>query len=300
MYSFYSYDYLGIRGVGYMLLMPGLGGYILLVAANVIGGLLGIGMLLRYTEDTISSNEDDPGLERKFDVARTGASVFVHGIKNQLLANRVLYKRIRAELDKPEPDMDRLRESAERLNEINDTLIARSEELYRTVKSKSVMLVPVALADVCATAADRFRKKYPDAPLELDVPEGVQVLADANYLAEALYNLLTNGWEANVSAGHVQSPVSLDGYTARIYTVLEVRDDGEGIAEDDKRKIFEPFYSSKNTNFNWGMGLYHVRTIVRSHLGTLRVENRRAGGAAFFILLPRYDGRTRREGRQLK
>ena len=169
-YSFYSYDYLGIRGVGYMLLMPGLGGYILLVAANVIGGLLGIGMLLRYTEDTISSNEDDPGLERKFDVARTGASVFVHGIKNQLLANRVLYKRIRAELDKPEPDMDRLRESAERLNEINDTLIARSEELYRTVKSKSVMLVPVALADVCATAADRFRKKYPDAPLELDVP----------------------------------------------------------------------------------------------------------------------------------
>lgn len=299
-YSFYSYDYLGIRGVGYMLLMPGLGGYILLVAANVIGGLLGIGMLLRYTEDTISSNEDDPGLERKFDVARTGASVFVHGIKNQLLANRVLYKRIRAELDKPEPDMDRLRESAERLNEINDTLIARSEELYRTVKSKSVMLVPVALADVCATAADRFRKKYPDAPLELDVPEGVQVLADANYLAEALYNLLTNGWEANVSAGHVQSPVSLIGYTVRLYTVLEVRDDGEGIAEDDKRKIFEPFYSSKNTNFNWGMGLYHVRTIVRSHLGTLRVENRRAGGAAFFILLPRYDGRTRREGRQLK
>ena len=196
--------------------------------------------------------------------------------------------------------MDRLRESAERLNEINDTLIARSEELYRTVKSKSVMLVPVALADVCATAADRFCKKYPDAPLELDVPEGVQVLADANYLAEALYNLLTNGWESNVSAGHVQSPVSLIGYTVRLYTVLEVRDDGEGIAEDDKRKIFEPFYSSKNTNFNWGMGLYHVRTIVRSHLGTLRVENRRAGGAAFFILLPRYDGRTRREGRQLK
>src|SRR5699024_10882997 len=122
---------------------------------------------------------------------------------------------------------------------------------------------------------------------ELDVPEGVQVLADANYLAEALYNLLTNGWEANVSAGHVQSPVSLIGYTVRLYTVLEVRDDGEGIAEDDKRKIFEPFYPSKNTNFNWGMGLYHVRTIVRSHLGTLRVENRRAGGVAFFIQIGR-------------
>ena len=49
MYDFYSYDYIGIRGVGYMLLMPGLAGYIALVVINVLGGLLGIGMLLRYT-----------------------------------------------------------------------------------------------------------------------------------------------------------------------------------------------------------------------------------------------------------
>ena len=299
-YSFYSYDYLGIRGVGYMLLMPGLTGYIILVVINILGGLLGIGMLLRYTEDTISNNHEDPGLERKFDVARTGASVFVHGIKNQLLANRVLYKRIRAELDKPEPDIEKLRESAERLNEINDTLIARSEELYRTVKSKSVMLVPVMLSDVCSVAVDRFRKKYPDAKLEVELPDGVQILADENYFAEALYNLMTNAWESNVSAGHDQSPVSLVGYMVRLYTVVEVRDNGTGIDEKDQKQIFEPFYSSKNTNFNWGMGLYHVRTIVRSHLGTLRVENRREGGASFFILLPRYDGRTRREGKHGK
>ena len=299
-YNFYSYDYLGIRGVGYMLLMPGLPGYIALVAVNVLGGLLGIGMLLRYTEDTLSDDRDDPGLERKFDVARTGASVFVHGIKNQLLANRVLYTRMRAELEKPEPDLEKLRESTERLSEINDTLISRSEELYRTVKSKSVMLVPVPLEQVCSLAEDRFRKKYPEAPLVTDMAEAVQVLADENYLAEALYNLMTNAWEANVAAGHESEAVELRAYNIRLYTVLEVRDHGKGIAEEDKRKIFEPFYSSKNTNFNWGMGLYHVRTIVRSHLGTLRVENRRDGGAVFFVLLPRYDGRTRREGKHGK
>ena len=296
-YSFYSYDYVGIRGIGYMLLMPGLGFFIALVAVNVLGGLLGIGMLLRYTEDALSPGREDAGLESKFDVARTGASVFVHGIKNQLLANRVLYKRIRAELDRPEPDMARLRESVERLNEINDNLVSRSEELYRTVKSKSVMLVPVQLEDVCATAVDRFFKKYPEAKLAQSCPKAVQVLADANYLAEALYNLLTNAWEANADAGRTDSCVELSCYNVRLYTVMEVRDRGRGIDKEDKRRIFEPFYSSKNTNFNWGMGLYHVRTIVRSHLGTLRVENRRDGGAAFFILLPRYDGSTRREVR---
>ena len=296
-YSFYSYDYIGIRGVGYMLLMPGLRTFILLVAVNVVGGVLGIGMLLRYTEDTLSPDREDAGLERKFDVARTGASVFVHGIKNQLLANRVLYKRIRAELDRPEPDMERLRSSVERLSEINDNLVSRSEELYRTVKSKSVLLVPVPLRQVCDLACDRFGKKYPEALLEVSLPEGVQILADENYLAEAIYNLMTNAWEANVAAGHDKSPVELLGHVARLYTVIEVRDHGKGIDEDEKRRIFEPFYSSKNTNFNWGMGLYHVRTIVRSHLGSMRVENMREGGADFYILLPRYDGRTRREGR---
>ena len=245
-YSFYSYDYLGIRGVGYMLLMPGLGGYILLVAANVIGGLLGIGMLLRYTEDTISSNEDDPGLERKFDVARTGASVFVHGIKNQLLANRVLYKRIRAELDKPEPDMDKLRESAERLNEINDTLIARSEELYRTVKSKSVMLVPVALADVCATAADRFRKKVPGRPAGAGraggrAGAGGRQLPGGGAVQPAHQRL---GGQ-RLPPGMARAPCSLIGYTVRLYTVLEVRDDGEGIAEDTSARSSSPFIRAK-------------------------------------------------------
>ena len=258
-YSFYSYDYIGIRGIGYLLLSPNVFEYVLLVVINVLGGLLGIGMLLRYTEDTISSNQEDPGLERKFDVART-----------------------------------------DRLSEINDTLIARSEELYRTVKSKSVMLVPVTLENVCSIAVDRFSKKYPEALLEISMPDGVEVLADTNYLAEAVYNLLTNAWEANVAAGHGDSNVSLLGYVARLYTVIEVRDNGTGIDAQDRKQIFEPFYSNKNTNFNWGMGLYHVRTIVRSHLGTLRVENRKGGGAAFFILLPRYDGRTRREGKHRK
>ncbi len=296
-YSFYSYDYLGIRGVGYLLLQPGLGTYVVLVAVNVAGGFLGIAMLLRYTEDTLSTGREDPGLERKFDVARTGASVFVHGIKNQLLANRVLYKRINAELDKPEPDLQRLRENVERLSEINDNLVSRSEELYRTVKSKSVMLVPVRLEEVCSLARERFLRKYPEAVFSCSVPEGVLVLADANYLAEALYNLLTNAYEANVSAGRERSPVELAAYVVRLYTVIEVRDSGSGIDVKELKHIFEPFYSSKNTNFNWGMGLYHVRTIVRSHLGSLRVENRKEGGAVFFILLPRFDGRTRREGR---
>ena len=80
-------------------------------------------------------------------------------------------------------------------------------------------------------------------------------------MSEALYNLLTNAWEANGDAGHGDRPIRLSSSRERLYVVLEVRDEGCGMTKAEQKKIFEPFYSSKNSNTSWGMGLYHVRTI---------------------------------------
>lgn len=287
-YRFYSYDYLWIRGAGYLQYTLSVGGYVLLTLGNVVCGALALASLLMYTQDTLAAGQQETGLERRFDVARTGASVFVHSIKNQLLANRVLYKRIRGELGREEPDLDKLRQYVDSLGQNNEQLIVRADELYRTVKSKSVRLFPITLGQLGEVAVDRFAKKHPEGLVECRLDRDVQVLADENYLSEALYNLLANAWEANVEAGHSDRPVLLVCHQERFYTILEVRDQGPGISPAARKHIFEPFYSSKNTNFNWGMGLYHTRTIVRSHLGSLRVENNPGGGASFLVVLPRY------------
>ena len=112
-------------------------------------------------------------------------------------------------------------------------------------------------------------------------------MADLNYLGEAVYNLMTNAWEAQVEAGRTDRPIRLISRQERLYTVLEVRDEGVGIARSEQRKIFEPFYSSKNSNYSWGMGLYHARMIVKAHLGQLRVESTPGRGTSFFVMLPR-------------
>ena len=297
-YRFYSYDYIWIRGVGYLQHELSIRGYFVLVVVNVICGVLGLGSLLRYTRDSFASDRNDVALERKFDIARTGASVFVHSIKNQLLANRVLHKRIRAELEQEAPDLERVRGWADSLCENNEQLISRSEELYRTVKAKSVRLVPTSLERLAELSASRFLRKYPEGRLLVEVEPHTQVLADENYLSEAIYNLLTNGWESNLLAGNPNCAVSLYSHMERLYTVLEVRDHGTGIPRAALKHIFEPFYSSKNSNYNWGMGLYHVQAIVRSHLGSLRVENHAGDGASFYLLLPRYDQRNAERRRQ--
>ena len=287
-YRFYSYDYVWNKGIGYLQYAPTVSGYVLIVVVNVICAVLGLASILRYTQGTFVNDRDEVVMERKFDIARTGASVFVHSIKNQLLANRVLEKRLYQELDKPEPDIAKLREGVEALHDANEMLITRSEELYRTVKSKRVQLVDVPLVQLAAATCERFYKKYPEGRVEVHVSEHTEVLADLNYLSEALYNLMINGWEANLAANREDSPVCLISHEERLWTVLEVKDNGTGIPHAEQKKIFEPFYSSKNSNTNWGMGLYHVRTIVRSHLGSLRIESEPGAGTSFFVLLPKY------------
>jgi hypothetical protein len=279
-YRFYSYDYIWNTGLGYLQYAPTIGGYITLVVVNVICGGLCLASILRYTRDSYTDSRDDVVMERKFDVARSGASVFVHSIKNQLLANRVLEKHIYAELDKPAPDLAYVRTCVDQLHGSNELLIDRSEELYRTVKSKRSSVVPVSLETLWSTTRNRLQKKYPDGLFTVDLSPETQVLADVSYLSEALYNLLTNAWEANLEAGRGSKPVLLQSHRERLYTVLEVRDEGPGILKRDMKKIFEPFYSSKNSNYSWGMGLYHVgpssrrtweRTGGKSNLGGARL-----------------------------
>lgn len=222
-------------------------------------------------------------LQRKFDAANMGVSVFVHSMKNQLLANRVLHKRIKSALAEPEPDLEKLRQYSAMLDETNEALLQRMEELYQSVKAKSLYLSVVPAARVAEKAAERFRHKYPEGRIEVQAPEDVKILADTVHLAEALYNLLTNGWEAIVMAGCTgpDRTVRLRIYNERLYTVIEVADQGPGILQEEQKRIFEPFYSSKNSNQNWGMGLYYVRQIVKSHLGHLRVESKKGRGRAF-------------------
>ena len=49
--------------------------------------------------------------------------------------------------------------------------------------------------------------------------------------------------------------------------IFEVSDTGEGIEQKNLSKIFEPFYSSKNSKKSWGLGLLYVEQVVRGHFG---------------------------------
>jgi signal transduction histidine kinase len=112
-----------------------------------------------------------------------------------------------------------------------------------------------------------------------DVPP---IRADAEFLRSVFNNLFINATHAmEASGGNLHVIISPDGDFVKI----EVADTGEGISEENKTKIFEPYFSTKETGT--GLGLAIVKKVVDIHNGTIDVESKTGEGAKFTVRLPR-------------
>ena len=104
------------------------------------------------------------------------------------------------------------------------------------------------------------------------------IVGDRIQLQQIIMNLVLNALEAVATANDrrvVVRTVLLDEAWAEV----SVEDSGPGIPADKLERIFEPFYTTKDTGM--GMGLSITRTIVEYHGGQIRAENRSDGGALF-------------------
>ncbi|MBS3758556.1 MAG: HAMP domain-containing protein [Desulfobacterales bacterium] len=99
---------------------------------------------------------------------------------------------------------------------------------------------------------------------------------------QALINLLRNAAQAEETT-RVRITWELNQFHEVVFLV---EDDGPGIAEEVKPKIFEPFFSTRKNGKNTGMGLSVVHGIIQEHEGTIQLMDSELGGAGFRLVLP--------------
>ena len=124
-------------------------------------------------------------------------------------------------------------------------------------------------------AAIEFKEDVADAPMPL--------LADPELLHRALSNLVLNAIDAMPKGGTLT--LSARPHADRIE--LCVADTGEGLTPEECERLFTPYYTTKQ--HGTGLGLAIVQSVVTDHAGTISVESRASGGAAFIIMLPKAD-----------
>jgi signal transduction histidine kinase len=112
------------------------------------------------------------------------------------------------------------------------------------------------------------------------VPE---IVADPDSLHSALTNLIINGLQAmDGKGGRIE--VALSGEDNGRRARIDVIDSGRGIAPEDIAKVFEPYYSTKETGT--GLGLAIVKKAIEDHSGTITVRSKLGEGTTFTIMLP--------------
>lgn len=119
------------------------------------------------------------------------------------------------------------------------------------------------------------------------------LFCDATHLEEALRCLVANAIEAVGKEGHIC--LSYGYSAAKLQAVICVADDGCGIQPDEVKKLFEPYYTTKTTNHNLGLGLYYCWNVMSAHNGSIRVQSSPEWGSRFCLYFP-LKLRNRKEG----
>ena len=139
----------------------------------------------------------------------------------------------------------------------------------------------VDLADVVTLAVANVRDRYPATTFELDVPDAPSLIRGWEPgLRLLVANLVINAAHHGRENGTVRVALS-----APPTHVLTVDDDGDGIPEADRERIFEPFrrLEAPTERSGTGLGLALVAQQAREHSATIRVDTSPAGGARVVV-----------------
>ena len=215
------------------------------------------------------------------------ASAIAHEIRNPLNYINLTLDHLQATFA---PDDQQKREKFESLTKQLKSEVARINdritEFLNYSRPPKLQPEPLDVVELARDALRMFHVQTAETNVDArvvtqgDVPP---VLADSEALRSALTNLIINGLQAmDGSGGRIILALSPEDGGRRVR--VDVTDSGRGIAGDDISKIFEPYFSTKETGT--GLGLAIVKKAVDDHRGTITVKSKEGEGTTFTITLP--------------
>jgi two-component system, NtrC family, nitrogen regulation sensor histidine kinase NtrY len=215
---------------------------------------------------------------------REVAKRIAHEIKNpltpiQLSAQRI-YKKYRSKIGR----------DAGVFEEGTNTIIHQVNELKNLVNEFSnfarmpaVSPTPNDLNEIINSSLILFKEAHRDIHFHFFPDPDLPVFkVDRDQMKRVLINILDNAVAAVDGDGIIEIEVTYDPSLQMV--TLELRDNGCGVSDEDKSRLFEPYFSTKKAGT--GLGLAIVNTIISDHNGYIRVRDNHPKGTKFIIDLP--------------
>jgi signal transduction histidine kinase len=222
--------------------------------------------------------------EKSAVIGRLGSAI-AHEIRNPLNYINLTLDHLRSKFSPDDPDRkatfekltSQLKAEVARINEqISDFL-----NYSRPAKAN---LQPIDARRVVEDSLRLVEAQAEESHIKISVVEHEdvpKVMGDPEFLRSVFNNLFINAVQAmGTEGGSLSVRISPDNGHVR----FDVSDTGSGIPEENVAKIFEPYYSTKETGT--GLGLAIVQKIVDVHNGTIEVESKVDDGTRFIVRLP--------------
>jgi len=236
------------------------------------------GEVARLTKELEHKNRE---LARKNRLADLGqmASHVAHEVKNNLVPVSLYMSLLRRRLSDDSGSLDILAKVEAGFAALDVTVNDLLNFTAHRNPQWQTFLVGDLVEEVCEALEPQLEAQRID--LDVDVPPNTLLSADREMVRRALLNLVLNAIDVMPDGGELV----ITSYDGARGLELEVADSGPGLSEEDKRRIFEPFYTTKQNGT--GLGLAIVYHIAEAHGGTVTAVNCPEGGAAFTLKFPR-------------
>jgi two-component system nitrogen regulation sensor histidine kinase NtrY len=213
---------------------------------------------------------------------REVARRIAHEVKNPLTPITLSAQRLKRKYSKRlnEPVFD---ECTQTIIDHVDLIRNLVNEFSSFARFPSANPEPCELPPIIEETVALYREGHPNIKFEIINSSDIPPLnLDRQQIKQALINLIDNAIGAIQADGLVSFAVSHDPILKRIR--LEAADNGSGISDADKTRLFEPNFSTKKSGM--GLGLTIVSTIIADHNGVISVQDNVPRGAKFVIELP--------------
>jgi signal transduction histidine kinase/CheY-like chemotaxis protein len=232
---------------------------------------------------------------QRLEAIGTLAGGIAHDFNNLIFGIKLIAAEVLAHAD----DAAKVRESMELIDDITDRSATLTRSLLGFARRGKHRAMPVSVNDVVTSMTELLTRTLAGVELsfELEAAERGLVVGDQAQLEQVVMNLVLNARDAVQAAGRVvvrTSDLSSSDPEAARFVVLEVSDDGPGIAPEIRDRVFEPYFTTRGATHGTGagephagLGLATVFGIVESHNGSIEVDAGLDGaGTTMRVVLP--------------
>jgi signal transduction histidine kinase len=215
----------------------------------------------------------------------SGAAMFNHAVKNRITNIDLLTGRVKELVHS---------QHSEQVGEDIERILAETKQVMHMVKRIQKQIEDVELVEGTANLIDliahalhsnHYLLESKSVSVSTDYSVNDDIVCDKVHLQEVFSNIIGNAVEALDEKG---GTIAIRTYDSKGGIRIDFTDNGKGMTKKAEAQIFDPFYSTKKSDVNFGLGLSYCYLIAQKHGGTIKVLSSEGKGSTFTFLLPKY------------